>query len=413
MKRSVIILFIVLLVVILGILIFYPQSSHYINKIFEDFSKNVAAVFFRESATATQLKEKYNLAIRENTKLHILIVPGHEPDFGGAEYGNLKERDLNTELAGYLKEFLKSNNRYNIISSRDKNGWNPQFLSYFNENSGRINAFISENKNNMLRLINDGSVVKVVNNIKHNTASPDVAIRLFGINMWANENRIDIIINIHFNDYARRSVYGPGKYSGFSIYVPEKQYSNSTTTNTIADAIYKRLEKYNSVSDLPKENAGVVEEQNLISIGSYNTLNAPSMLIEYGYIYEPQFTNPEIRKLMLKDLAFQTYLGLQDFFGDQNTSYTYDTLMLPYTWSSILTKIKADENDTLALQTALIVEGIYPADGKSKNDCPRTGIFGECTINALNIFQKKHEISGEKNKVGEQTQKILNEIYSI
>ena len=36
---------------------------------------------------------------------------------------------------------------------------------------------------------------------------------------------------------------------------------------------------------------GVVEDQELIAIGSFNTLNPIGLLIEYGYIYESQFYN--------------------------------------------------------------------------------------------------------------------------
>ena len=403
----------VLFFVALSFFILHPQGVHNVFETLGNFSKNIAAVFFRESITATQLREKYSLANRENTKLRILVVPGHEPNYGGAEYKNLKERDLNVELAGYLEGFLKENYRYDVVLSRDGNNWNPKLAQYFDENSGRIEAFKNENQDNMLYLINNGSLVKIDNNIKHNSAPQEVALRLFGINMWANENNISIIVHIHFNDYPRKNVSIPGQYSGFSIYVPEKQYSNSTTTRIIAGTVYKRLAKYSPVSNMPKEDIGVVEEQDLIAIGSYNTLDAPSLLIEYDYIYESQFADPKTRGPVLKDLAFQTYLGIQDFFGNQNSVYKYDTLVLPHLWDSSLTEETAEKGDILALQTALIIDGAYPPKGRSKNDCPRTGNFGDCTLEALEIFQNKYKISGEEDVVGKKTREILNGLYSI
>ncbi len=116
----------------------------------------------------------------------------------------------------------------------------------------------------------------------------------------------------------------------------------------------------------------------------------------------------------MKDLAFQTYLGLQDFFGgDNDISVAYDTLMLPYKWSGDITKDKANKEDVLALQTALIVDGFYPSKGKTKNDCPRTGTFGPCTIEALTNFQKVYDINNEKGKVGQLTKSVLNSRYSL
>src|SRR6185436_8364106 len=136
------------------------------------------------------------------------------------------------------------------------------------------------------RLLGNGTVSKVKDGVIHNSAPPNVALRLFGINKWVNENKVDLAIHVHFNDYPRRNRSIAGEYSGFSIYVPEKQYVNSTTTLAIADSVFNRLDKYNPVSDFPKEDDGIVEEQELIAIGANDTLSAPSMLIEYGYIYE-------------------------------------------------------------------------------------------------------------------------------
>ena len=150
----------------------------------------------------------------------------------------------------------------------------------------------------------------------HNDAPKDVALRLFGINKWANEHKVDIIIHIHFNDSGPRRAGAPGEYNGFTIYTPERQYSNSQASMDIAKRVFKRLSKMFSVSNLPGEDAGVVEDQELIAIGSSNTVDAASLLVEYGYIYEPQFRVPAVRVMVLRELAFQTYLGLADFFGE-------------------------------------------------------------------------------------------------
>ncbi len=393
----------------------YPNSTKVIDNIFSYVGNNYSAVFFKEGKTIAELQNKFDKADRaRNQKVRIMIVPGHEPGYGGAEYGDVKERDLAVELANELKFFLQNNSHYEVFVSRDKDKWNSDIEKFFTDNRDEIISFVSESKNEMIRLVNDGTIKKIANGVIHNTAPQNVAVRLHGVNRWNEENNVDIAIHIHFNDYPRSNRSSQGKYTGFAIYVPERQFSNSTTTNAIAKTVFDRLSKYNAVSNLPKEDGGVVEEQELIAIGSYNTLDVPSMLIEYGYIYEPQFTNPEVRQSTLKDLAFQTYLGIQDFFGSGNdVSLAYDTLVLPHLWKQDITKGVENREEVLALQTALILEGVYPPENKTKNECPRTGKFGPCTITALSVFQDKHDIRGEKEKVGEQTKRILNSLYSV
>ena len=396
----------------------YPKTADFVDNIFSYVGNNYTAVFFQEVITVTQLRKKYDAVSKSRfvtkPKIRIMIVPGHEPGFGGTEFGNLKERDMAVDLANDLAFFLRNNPSYEVIISRDKQSWNPDLDLYFKNNWNEINSFVKESKDEMVRLINEGEVKKDIDGIIHNKAPQDVAVRLYGINKWNNENKVDIAIHIHFNDYPRENKDVPGKYSGIAIYVPEKQYSNGTTTNVIANSLFKRLSKYNAVSNLPKENLGIIEEQELIAIGADNTLDAPSMLIEYGYIYEPQFTDSIVRESTIRDLAFQTYLGIQDFFGSsKDVSFAYDTLMLPFLWQKNIDKNSLNKTDILALQTALLLEGVYPPNDKTKNDCPRSGNIGPCTLNALNSFQKIYGIKGETDKVGNKTKKVLNNLYSV
>jgi N-acetylmuramoyl-L-alanine amidase len=414
-KYTFIVLFALSVVGTPWVLTAFPQGARTIDSIFSYVGNNFTAAFLRTPViTIAQLQKKYDVAPRSKAKIRILIMPGHEPDYGGAEYGDLKERDMTVDLARYLEEFIKNNPRYEVVLARDKDNWHPVLANYFNTYWSDIIAFFNERKSESLHLINKGTIKKLENSMIHNNARQDVALRLYGINKWANENKIDIAIHLHFNDYPRKNSTQPGKYSGFAIYIPEKQFANSTTTSAIANSIFKRLSKYSAVSDLPKEGDGIVEEQDLIAIGSHNTLDVPSMLIEYGYIYEPQFADPSIRDSTLKDLAFQTYLGLQDFFGSGNDfSLAYDTLVLPYNWTEDMTAENSNMSDVFALQSALMLEGVYPPQPKTKNDCPRSGKFGPCTVNALAAFQKKYGIDGNGERVGTETRQVLNERYSV
>ena len=362
-------------------------------------------------------------------KVRILIVPGHEPNFGGAEFKDLKERDMTVELANDLSTYLKTDSHYEVFQTRDAKNWNPDFANYFKNNWDDIIAWQRASSKEVHSLIlaklatasskkgqTSSDKIPVVPKIKHNVAPKDVAYRLYGITKWANDNDIDITIHIHFNDETKHGLNMAGNNSGFAIYVPDDQYGNSTTTRAVASAVYKKLQKYNPVSDLPGESTGIVNEQNLIAIGADNTANSASMLIEYGYIYESQFADPATRSLALKDLAYQTYLGLEDFFNPATgitLGRAYDSVALPYSWTKPILTNKTKGPDIFALQTALSFDGEYPPAGLTRNDCPRTGVIGACTEKAIQIFKSKNGITKDDGIVGSKTIKYLNQNFGV
>jgi len=391
----------------------HPSSSEFVNNIFSYVKVNYSAAFFQDGISPEALREKYSSATNGQDKVRIFLMPGHEPEAGGTEFGQLKERDMVVELANHLEGLLVNDLHYEVIVGRDKKAWNPSIDLYFKNNWNDIVTFVSSSKNEMIRLISSGRLYRLEEGVvEHNDLPKNAALRLYGINKWNNENKTDITIHIHFNDHRRANMKLPGDYTGFSIYVPEKQYSNSTSTRVIADHIYKRLSRYSPVSNLPDENVGIVQEQDLIAIGAYNTADSASLLIEYGYIYEPQYLDEIAKDITIKDMAFQTYLGLQDFFGGNNSNVVFDTLTLPYVWKNNISKDKFDRRDVIALQSALILDGVYPPKDKTKNECPRTGKFGPCTMSAVTEFQNKYGITGEKNIVGEKTRAVLNRLFS-
>ena len=390
----------------------YPDQTNSIVATLQDIGGQVAAVITHNPRTIAQLQQTYNQASpKAARKVRILLVPGHEPTYRGAEYGALKEREMTVELANDLAQFLSVNPKYEVMVTRDTNSWNPTLEAYFKHSWDQIISWQKDHRQEALR-----SVLKTPQptpKVYHNSAPDDVAYRLYGITKWSNENAIDIALHIHFNDYPGHPWKVPGEYTGFSIYTPEAQYANSTTTRALAETVFRRLQKYNPVSDFPGESDGIVAERELIAVGANNTADAASMLIEYGYLYEQQFTDSHARELALKDLAFQTYLGLEDFFNPKNPSVAasaYDTLLLPHTWKGPIADDSQAIGEIYALQTALLVDGVYPPGAKSMNDCPRTGKIGPCTKTAVQSFQKKYGIS-EKG-VGEKTILQLNKKYS-
>lgn len=370
---------------------------------------NLAGPFFTPSITVGELAQKRIEAENGPRRIRILIMPGHEPNYGGAEYGELKERELVLSIAIELKKYLQQRKLYDVTLARDENGWNPSLANYFTANWDRIEAFRLSSKNEMDRLISAGSIF-ATSTPYHNNARPDVARRLFGINLWADENDIDIVLHLHLNDFPRKKVSLPGEYQGFSIYVPEKQYSNAEASRAVSQSIANRLSYFFASSTMPGEKATVVEDQELIAIGRYNTADPVSILIEYGYIYEPTLSSPDIRPLVLREYAFQTYLGLEDFFN-ASTSPSFSqkaSSLLPYYFEKNIEAGAPPTAEAFLLQMKLSQLGFYPPLNYPKEDCPLTGRMAKCTKEALSNFQKESGIDGDGSILGPRTRQKLN-----
>ena len=312
------IFFLLALLVLIGggaTLGFMALKHSYLSPKTASLQNVLASVFFAESTTVPQLLTEFNNAGFLGPKVKILIVAGHEPDSGGAEYRDLKERDMTLALATDLAKLLQNDNHFQVIMARDQNGWNPDLQKYFDTHWADIQAFAKTQKTEMASLIDDGKIVKITDGVPHANALPDAATRLFGINKWADENGISIMIHVHFNNYYRAHLSQPGAYRGFTIYVPDSQYSNAKVSRTLASNIFSRLFMFFPVSDAPGESLGIVGDQDLIAIGQSNTVDGASLLIEYGYIYQPEFATAASRETTFQKMAEQTYLGLQDFFA--------------------------------------------------------------------------------------------------
>ncbi len=342
-------------------------------------------------------------------KLHVLIVPGHEPANGGTAFKGVYERDLVAELGLDLQAYLAQDQQIETRLTRTPDAWEDSFAQYFDQHWQDISAWRDQAK----KITED--LTAVVGSrppkIYHASADPEVATRLYGITKWANENNIDVMLHLHLNDYPRRKSTA-GIYSGFVLYIPSEEYANNPTTKAIANSLFARLAQYNPVTDHEDESLGIIDDSELIATGANNTADAASILLEYGYIYEPQFQDPALRSLVLRDLAYQTHVGLQDFFS-QNSDITPSNGYNPsevYRWDTPVKDATSDPKDIYAMQTALMMAGVYPPQGKSFNDCPHTGIFGPCTKMALRALQQQHSIVGE-GPSGGQTFALLQKIY--
>lgn len=378
---------------------------------------NLAAPFFAEKVTPEDLKKKYN-----TDSIKVLIVPGHDPKYFGTSYGGVKEEELNNSLGQNLFDFLAKDPKFFVSIVRDKNGeYSSWFKKYIEDHDIEIAAF-RDHSQRVMQVAKSWDKVEKVSHVEHNYAPEEVSTYLYGINKAANDYNIDIVIHIHFNDHAGRRWRSPGRYSGFSIYVPESQLPNSRVSMDMAEYLKTRLEQYVAASNLPGESQVIVPDQELIAVGANATRDGVSMLIEYGYIYEPQFREQSVKDELLKELAYQTYVGIKGYFDKSltNIQTKHHTTLLPHNWENELER-KDRGVDVLKLQAALKNEGLYPPPGKSLDSCPVSGYFGACTELAVTEFQEKYSsevlepfgFEEGTGILGKKTREKLNSIYNF
>ncbi len=389
---------------------FLPQEN-----IIEKLLGQLASLVFPISITPEDLRAKH-----DTSKVRVLIVPGHDNKKSGASFGGVREADLTLQAAEELYRFLDRNNRFEVFSARDffSGEYTPELDAYFKFREEEIKQFRNQSQAIMEALI-AAQVAEDKSTLNHGFAKDDISLRLYGINKWSNENNIDIVMHIHFNDYPRRRLSTFGEYSGFSIYVPESQYPNGLASIDFAKPIFDALKEYVPVSDMPYEKAGIIEDQELIAVGSNGSREGVSLLIEYGYLYESQFRNAAIRKPVIEHLAFLTYQGIKEYFLKEHSDNTSETTLLPHFWDSVLEKNMRWNPHVLSLQAALYKEGVYPPPGKDLRGCPMNGNFGSCVEEAVRLFQDKYReeilvpvnFSEGTGIVSPLTLKKLNSLY--
>ena len=307
MKRVLIVLILWGVLIVAGWQVFHHETKLvYLGS--EQVSRRSAALSFQESILSKDLINRYRRG-----KLRVLVVPGHDNQYSGASYQGKREADFNIEFARYLVEALAADPKLEVMVARDllTGFYSAEIAELLDQDRDSVLSFKAAKKSLMNELLAGGLVEDRSTN-NHSFATSEISYRLYGINKWINDNDIDLVIHIHFNDYPGHKS-GPGKYKGITVYTPDEQYPNGQAGIDVGVAVFEALNQIRPTSNNPLELTGVVPDQELIAIGSNASVNAAAILVEYGYIYEPEFQSPVEREKIFKAMAEKTYEGLVNY----------------------------------------------------------------------------------------------------
>ncbi len=342
--------------------------------------------------------------------IKVLIVPAHSDIYPGAVYGKIREADMTRKLGAQMVAELSKDTRLSVTLLRDENGYIPDFLNYYLTKTTEVDDFMNAHIRSTQKKVASGAIT-VTSQAAHNTVPDDVTNKLYAISKWAGEQDYDMIINLHFNDNWPRALSARGPYAGYSVYVPETGLTNAVEGQALGRAIASRLENSIDKSNLPGEMretdaTGVIEDFKLIALGAYNTLDIPSVVVEHSYIYE-NWLDPQFFPLATSILSRAVSAGVHDYLLGAKV----DQKNLTYVWKKDLTLTENSDVDALALQLALSELGFYPPAGKTRDDCAMTGIFWNCTRDALKAFQSARAIK-PTGTFGPITRGVMNILFA-
>lgn len=243
-------------------------------------------------------------------KHRILLVAGHTADTQGTVYRTLTEYELNYQMMNLLATRLRSAG-YEVVTTHQGDDYNETFTQYFEEHKEEILDFRQAQRD---AYAEEYPLGVVTNDTDHNYASTLGVLQLYGVNHWANNHDIDAVLHIHFNDYPGRGNDNVGEHTGFSLFTSLKTNDNFVESFRLAKQIERHMLDYADRSTVLRESAGVLESE-LIAVGQANSVDAPAVLLELGFIYENKFVNPVSRQAHFDDYARAITNAVGNYFA--------------------------------------------------------------------------------------------------
>ena len=257
--------------------------------------KNLTAMLLAGGILLSSASSLNSYFIMYNQIKNIMLVPGHDGrDSSGGTRGRAgKESEIVLRISSRLERKLKGDN-FRVFVTRDSDCYKQPLVNTIRRSFNKLKYYIYD-KPEAHHFSN--SVI-------------DYPMILFGIAHHANENKFDLILNVHMD----KANANNGKIRGFSVIYSNKN-QRAAESREIAYYIKNSMEKEFKVSNIyGKWFDGVVERDDIILLGNHKIPVMPaSVLSVCGYIDDLDF-----RKSKTLDKAAECiYEGLMNYVNEK------------------------------------------------------------------------------------------------
>lgn len=191
----------------------------------------------------------------------VVIDAGHgKPDEGAIGYLNTTEQKLNLEISQKLQNIIEQTGGISIITRSTEEG------IYSKENKTIKSKKVSDIKNR----------VKIIN------------------------GDTDILVSIHLNKF------NDSRYKGWQVFYKNNCEKSKLLANKIQDSLNKNISEENK--RVPKPITGIY---------IMNKSKIPSVIVECGFISNPDETQKLKDYNYQNKIAWGIYFGIQDYFREE------------------------------------------------------------------------------------------------
>lgn len=216
-----------------------------------------------------KLKKSYNLkgdlkvnATPISNKIIVLDAGHGLPDAGASSFDGTTEQAINLEIVLKLQKILEQSGADVILTRSDENG------IYSMDSKSIRNKKVSDTKNRV---------------------------------ELANNSNADVFLSIHLNKFS-----GSSKYRGWQTFYQKDSEKSKLIANNIQDNLNKNIDLANDRNVLPISDVYIMEH-----------VKIPSVIVECGFLSNPDETNNLKKEEYQNSIAWGIYLGLQDFFFNE------------------------------------------------------------------------------------------------
>ncbi len=206
------------------------------------------------------LDKSLETAVIPSTTRTVVIDPGHGGiDPGAVGKNSTLEKDINLEISLYLREYLEQSGAV-VILTREKD------VGLYDEEGS-----IRNKKNQDLKRRKD--IVKDSNG--------------------------SLFITIHLNSFTQSQYYGA------QAFYPKDNIGGKELAKVIQEELINVLDQQNKRVPLPKDNIYLIKN-----------INIPTVLVECGFLSNPQELTKLKNKEYQKKIAWALYVGIQRYFNE-------------------------------------------------------------------------------------------------